>query len=99
MIVVGMILLVWFGLAVLTVGTLNVWKAVVMWPSESLVNHRSAQSPTGAGVRSATSLVPQQVGPRRSRSGRPVSLLAARTHAELGSEQLSTQPADHLAAG
>ena len=99
MIVVGMILLVWFGLGVLAVGALNVSKAVMMRLSESSVNHRSAQSSTRAGARSATSFVPQQVDPGRSRSGKPVSLFATRTHTDFGSEQLSTQSADHLAAG
>ena len=58
---VVMILLGWFALALLTVGALNVWKAVVMRPSESSAIHRSAQMPTGAGVRTSLSLLPQPV--------------------------------------
>jgi hypothetical protein len=61
MFLVVTILLGWFALALLTVGALNVWKSVVMQPSESSLNHRSAQMPTSAGARTPLSLMPQQV--------------------------------------
>ncbi len=59
MFLVFMILLGWLALALLTVGALNVWKAVVMRQCELSANHRSAQMPTGAGARASLSLVPQ----------------------------------------
>lgn len=97
-----MILSVWSGLAVLTVGVLNVWKFVVLRPNEPTANHRFARRPivasavASAGARSSTS---SHVAPRRRRSGIPVSSATTRIHAELGPDRLPTESADHLAAG
>ena len=40
MILTVTVLLIWFGLALLTVCALNVWKLLVMRPSETWVEHR-----------------------------------------------------------